>query len=261
MSHLVSAEAMSRLEAVVKEQPYPLLFATISGAHLYGFPSPDSDYDLRGVHVLPVQEVVGLTTGRETIELSTQDDQFELDLVSHDIKMFFTLLLKKNGLVLEQVFSPLVVYATPECDELRVLANGCVTKFHYHHYMGFAATQWKLFEKAPHRVKALLYVYRTLLTGIHLMRSGEVESNLVNLNRLAKISLIDDLVARKREGHEKVAIDDKWLDFYIADYQRLREELEHAHQASQLPDAPRVSRELNDLLVRVRMSYSQAKRA
>jgi len=24
------------------------LFATISGAHLYGFPSPDSDYDLRG---------------------------------------------------------------------------------------------------------------------------------------------------------------------------------------------------------------------
>jgi uncharacterized protein len=31
-------------------QPYPLLFVTISGVHLYGFPSPDSDYDLRGVH-------------------------------------------------------------------------------------------------------------------------------------------------------------------------------------------------------------------
>src|SRR5688572_22495483 len=51
-------------------QPYPLLFATISGAHLYGFPSPDSDYDLRGAHVLPLEEVVGLDAGLETIELS-----------------------------------------------------------------------------------------------------------------------------------------------------------------------------------------------
>jgi uncharacterized protein len=33
-----------RLRAEVARQPYPLLFVTISGAHLYGFPSPDSDY-------------------------------------------------------------------------------------------------------------------------------------------------------------------------------------------------------------------------
>jgi hypothetical protein len=39
------------LHCIVAAQPYPLLFATISGAHLYGFPSPDSDYDLRGAHV------------------------------------------------------------------------------------------------------------------------------------------------------------------------------------------------------------------
>ena len=39
------------LREEANRHPYPLLFATISGAHLYGFPSPDSDYDLRGVHV------------------------------------------------------------------------------------------------------------------------------------------------------------------------------------------------------------------
>ena len=43
-----------RAEAV--RRPYPLLFATISGAHLYGFPSPHSDYDLRGAHILPASE-------------------------------------------------------------------------------------------------------------------------------------------------------------------------------------------------------------
>ena len=58
-----------RLQRIVAAQPYPLLFATISGAHLYGFPSPDSDYDLRGAHVLPVRDVVGLDVKAETLEL------------------------------------------------------------------------------------------------------------------------------------------------------------------------------------------------
>ncbi len=58
----------AQLLTVVERQPYPLLFMTLSGAHLYGFPSADSDYDLRGVHILPLREVIGLRTGRETIE-------------------------------------------------------------------------------------------------------------------------------------------------------------------------------------------------
>ncbi|MBW4664163.1 MAG: nucleotidyltransferase domain-containing protein [Chroococcus sp. CMT-3BRIN-NPC107] len=59
-----------QLIEIAKNQYYPLLFATVSGAYLYGFPSPDSDYDLRGVHILPVKEVVGLDIGRETIEIA-----------------------------------------------------------------------------------------------------------------------------------------------------------------------------------------------
>ncbi len=45
---------MPRLKKQVREHPHPLIFATISGAHLYGFPSLDSDFDLRGAHVLPL---------------------------------------------------------------------------------------------------------------------------------------------------------------------------------------------------------------
>ena len=55
------------LRSEAARHPYPLLFATISGAHLYGFPSPDSDYDLRGAHILPASEAVGLLAKRETI--------------------------------------------------------------------------------------------------------------------------------------------------------------------------------------------------
>ena len=53
-----------RLHRIVAAQPYPLLFATISGAHLYGFPSPDSDFDLRGAHVLPLEKVWSAWTYR-----------------------------------------------------------------------------------------------------------------------------------------------------------------------------------------------------
>jgi hypothetical protein len=33
----------------------PLLLVSVSGAHLYGFDSPDSDIDLRGTHLLSLQ--------------------------------------------------------------------------------------------------------------------------------------------------------------------------------------------------------------
>jgi len=72
----------SRLHRIVAAQPYPPLFATISGAHLYGFPSPDSDYDLRGAHVLPVEAVVGLEVRDETLEDSRVIEGLEMDIVS-----------------------------------------------------------------------------------------------------------------------------------------------------------------------------------
>src|SRR5687767_15375321 len=78
----IPAPTAGVLDAVAAEHPYPLLFATISGAHLYGFPSPDSDFDLRGVHLLPVREVVGLKPLRETIEMTGDREGLEIDLVT-----------------------------------------------------------------------------------------------------------------------------------------------------------------------------------
>lgn len=247
----------SRLIKVIEEHPYPLLFATISGAHLYGFPSPDSDYDLRGVHILPVSDVVGLEPSRETVELSEVRDGLEIDLVTHDIRKFFLLLLKNNGYVLEQLYSPLIVHTTPEHEELKQIAMGCITRHHAHHYLGFAETQWKLFTKEqPRRVKPLLYTFRVLLTGIHLMRTGEIEANLPRLNEEAKLSYIDELVTMKVSGAEQSALDAADVSFYSSEYDRLRYELEDAFEKSTLPERPLRRGALNDLLVRVRLGQA-----
>src|ERR1700756_1400699 len=199
----------------VQQHPYPLLFATISGAHLYGFPSPDSDFDLRGVHMLPLKEVVGFQTALETIEKSGVHDGLEIDLVTHDAKKFFGLLLKKNGYVLEQVLSPLVVHTTPEHAELKEIAKECITRHHAHHYQGFAETQWQLFQKEdPPHVKPLLYVYRVLLTGIHLMRTGRIEANLIALNEDFRLPYLAELVRRKIEGAEESKLETPEIEFH-----------------------------------------------
>lgn len=252
-SNIAADVLMSR---TVAEQPYPLVFATISGAHLYGFPSPDSDYDLRGVHVLPVQEVIGLDEPLETIEVEGIRDGVELDLVTHDVKKFIQLLLKKNGYVLEQLYSPLVIHTTPEHAELKSIAHGCVTRYHNHHYLGFAQTQWRLFLKErPHRVKPLLYVFRVLLTGIHLMRTGTIEANLVRLNDEFHLTYIPELIERKLAGPEHGTLEDADVGTYEAEFQRLYSLLERAGDESTLPASTLAQPALNDLLVRIRLAF------
>ncbi|BAU10530.1 hypothetical protein LEP3755_10140 [Leptolyngbya sp. NIES-3755] len=247
---------LTLLANIATQQPYPLLFATISGAHLYGFPSPDSDYDLRGVHILPLTEVVGLKTGQETIEQSTLELNIELDLVTHDVKKFFGLLLKRNGYVLEQLYSPLIVQTTPEHEELKAIAQGCITRYHSHHYLGFAQTQWRLFAKEEHpRVKPLLYVYRVLLTGIHLMQTGEVEANLVKLNEKFQLPYLPELVDRKLKGAEKSVLSDADIEFHQREYQRLVIALETASQQSHLQEDPTAHAALHNLLIRLRLNH------
>jgi uncharacterized protein len=238
----------------VKEHKFPLMFATVSGAHLYGFPSPDSDFDLRGVHILPVDQLVGLDQPEETIESAYDAAGIEMDLVTHDAKKFFLMMLNKNGYVLEQLYSPLIVHTTPEHNELKRIGERCITRHHSHHYLGFADTQWRLFEKeSPPRVKPLLYVFRVLMTGIHLMKFGTIEANLVILNNEAKLDYIDELIATKVNSKEKATIPDDKLEFYKTEYVRLRTELEDAAKITNLPDAPSARADLNELLKRIRL--------
>ena len=51
---------LASLRQSLAQLPASPLSATVSGAHLYGFPSPDSDIDLHGAYVLPLEAVLGL---------------------------------------------------------------------------------------------------------------------------------------------------------------------------------------------------------
>jgi len=238
------------LRGLVEGLDYAPLFVTVSGAHLYGFPSRDSDVDLRGCHKLPLADVVGLDVPRETIEPKLDLAGTEVELVSHDVGKYLRLLVRNNGYILEQVFSPIIVVGQAFLDELRPIARRCITRHHYHHYRGFYATQRKLIEKEePKTVKPVLYAYRVLMTGIHLLRTGEVEANLLRLNEHFGFAFLHDLVAQKTV--EQAPADLDW-EFHVGRLAELEAQLDRAFEESDLPE-DRDRNAVNELLVRLRL--------
>lgn len=244
------------LQAVVQSGPAPL-FATISGAHLYGFPSPDSDVDLRGTFVLPLDAVLRLREPEETITVTQIQAGTEVDWVAHDIHKFARLMLKRNGYVLEQLFSPLVVFGGEWLDELRVIGRGCIIRHLYHHYRGFAHTQFGLLAKPTATVKELLYAFRVLLTGIYVLETGKIEANLRKLNEHYRQPGMDELLARKISGAEHGALATDEMAHHQPQLDRLVQRLEEAFEHSPLPDEPSTYQQLDDFVVRARLSLGQ----
>ena len=244
------------LAGIVAEQRYPLVFATVSGAHLYGFPSTDSDVDLRGAHLLPVEDLIGLAQPTETHTVMTDREGVELDLVTHDLRKFVRLMLRRNGYVLEQLLSPLVVRTTAVHTMLVELAPLVLTRHHAHHYRGFAATQRRLFDTTG-ELKPLLYAFRALLTGVHLMRTGRMLAHLPSLlvaeAAPAYLPGVDrgEAVRRTRRARRPGRGPGPRPDLA-----ELASRLDEAQRDSRLPEQPAGSAQLDDLVVTARLADS-----
>ena len=229
-----------------------LLFVTVSGAHLYGFPSPDSDVDLRGSFAAPLESVLSLDTPRETLEPEGRVGGVEVELVGHEIAKYLRLLIKPNGYVLEQIFSPLVVLTSPAHAQLKALAQDGLSRRLYHHYAGFAQGEWRDYQKPGigKTVKRLLYLHRVLMTGIVLLTEGVVEANLHRLNTRFGLDL-EPLLAMKTREQAEVSGDDS---AYTAAISGLFERLESARAQSPLPEEVPNRAAVNDFLVHLRLS-------
>jgi uncharacterized protein len=246
---------LSAMRLLVERLAYRPLFVTVSGAHLYGFPSADSDVDLRGSHCFALHDVVGLELPSQTLEHKSVSDGTEVELVSHEIAKYLSLLVRNNGYILEQILSPIVVTGQEFLDELRPLACRCITRHHYHHYRGFYATQRKLLDKEnPKRIKPLLYAYRVLMTGIHLLRSGSVEPNLPRLNEYFHLEFLDELISRKVDGENMEVADLDW-SFHETCLQELETRLDQAFQRSPLPESCDKN-PISEFLVALRLAAS-----
>jgi uncharacterized protein len=250
------SEKLPWLKNIVNEGPRPL-FATVSGAHLYGFDSPDSDYDLRGAFVSPLDQVLRLRPGKETVSVLEVRDGVELDWVAHDVLKFARMMTRRNGYVLEQLYSPLVVDGGTWHEELRAIGEGCVVRHLFHHYDGFTSSQRRLLEGGDDTIKRLLYCYRVLLTGIHVLRSGVIEAHLPALNAEYPVPEVPDLIARKRSGGERAKLVEGEAEAHRHALDSLQARLLSTFEQCELPPEPSSLDALDDFVVRARLELGR----
>lgn len=240
---------MTSLRGALEDAP-PAVFATVSGAHLYGFESPNSDVDLRGAFVMALADRCRLRPPPETITVERMIGGTELDWVAHDVRKFAKLMTRRNGYVLEQLYSPLVVSGGERLQELRDIGRGCVIRHLYHHYRGFAATKRRDLETPAATVKDLLYLIRVYLTGIRVLQVGDIEAHLPTLLEHHPVTGAGELIERKRAGDEHQHLLEGEWDRWRSTADRLEEELLAAFEACTLPDEPTSVAALDDFVVR-----------
>jgi predicted nucleotidyltransferase len=208
----------------------------LSGAHAYGFPSPDSDLDVKCVHVAPTGDLVGLVAddgNRERIEVR---DGVELDYSSHEIGAVLRGALKGNGNFLERLLGDLVLGGDePLLAAARDVVRPVLSRRVARHYAGFAGGQLRAFDDRP-TAKRALYVLRTAATGRCLLSRGALETDVARLGDFVPAELAE-LLEIKRRG-EQSALDAAHAAAWRARLVEAIAAVDAAHATSALPPEP-----------------------
>jgi uncharacterized protein len=234
---VLTAEQRRIAGALIDEQARARhhLVVYLSGAHAYGFPSPDSDLDLKCIHIAPTGALVGLhpkDAGAEKMEVR---DGVEIDYGSNEVGAALRGAIKGNGNFLERLLGDLVLAADePRLAAVRPLVRDALCRRTQRHYLGFAGSQQRAAEASP-TAKRVLYVLRTAATGLHLLRTGELVIDLTRLVDEMQLGAARELIAIKQTG-EKTPLDGAMLAAWRGEMARMIDGLAAARETSVLPE-------------------------
>ena len=223
----------------IAQSPVPgaVLQCGVTGSHDYGFSSPDSDLDLKGLFIAPTRRLLGLGRPPETFDRLIDFEGVECDLTLTEIGKGLQLLVNGNGNLLERLLSSFQLYPGEPLEQLQELARGAVSRRCARHYQGFFRGMCREHERAEQpRAKTLLYAYRVALTGIHLLRTGELIADLRTL--APKLGYPDALalIHLKVLGAEKGAVTPEVDARHRAAWPALEADLQAALERSPLPE-------------------------
>ena len=152
-----------------------VLYACETGSRAWGFPSPDSDYDIRLIYKHNIDWYLCLSKGKDNIEYMSDDKA--IDLTGWDIRKSLKLLWKSNGSLLERIQSP-VVYTEKEgfIDCYLELAKRCYSPIAtMHHYLNMAGKSYEEVKgKDEARLKRLFYALRGSMACKWIMDRDEM---------------------------------------------------------------------------------------
>lgn len=241
-------------EAVLVEQGASAdhIVVALSGSHAYGFPSADSDLDLKACHVMATDKLLGLSNERTCYDRLEVIDGVEIDYTSNEVGDVLAGIIAGNGNYIERVLGPHLCATSAEHAELAALTRSALSLRVHHHYRGFASGQRKALDAAAEpSAKKLLYVLRTALTGTHLLTTGQLVTDLQMTAEAHGIEGIAELIELKQAAERTVltaAQRDRWRG--VVD--QVFDLLNRARTCGYLPDEPANIAEINDWLIALR---------
>ena len=161
------------LRAIEATYKVKIIYACETGSRAWGFPSPDSDYDVRFIYRHERDWYLSLNDRKDTVEMMDGD----FDVTGWDLRKCLKLLKKSNVPLIERFQSP-IIYFTDETfkQDFLKLINAYyspIASFYHHHSL--ATKFWnKLKGKEKIKLKAYFYLVRSLLSCNWIVRDKTV---------------------------------------------------------------------------------------
>ncbi len=158
-----------------QEKGIEILFACETGSRAWGFPSPDSDFDVRIIYKHEKDWYLSLTEEKDSIELFFENN--EIDITGWDIRKSLRLLWKSNPALLERIQSPIIYKVNTEfLTEVTSVAQSAYSRFAtIHHYLSMAK---KIFEEVnnseEYKLKKFFYALRASVACKWILEKEEM---------------------------------------------------------------------------------------
>jgi predicted nucleotidyltransferase len=160
----MKAHIIKKLMEIEANEGIRILFACESGSRGWGFPSIDSDYDVRFIYVRKEEDYSRLYPRPTEMRFPIIDD---LDIAGWDLFKVLTLLYKSNVSPFEWIQSPVVYH---EFNRFKtsfrtMMENYFDTRRHAHHYLGIVRSKVENLQRETMKLKSLFYILRSLLAA------------------------------------------------------------------------------------------------
>lgn len=181
---------IQKLKEIEQTENIRILHAVESGSRAWGFPSPDSDYDVRFIYVRPPEFYLRLEKTRDVIELPIND---MLDINGWDLNKALRLLHSSNPTLFEWMSSPVIYHQTEFIDQLQpIMGQYFSCKSGLYHYLSMAERNCKEFLLGDMvKVKKYFYVLRPILACKWILHTSSKPPML--FSELADAELDDSL--------------------------------------------------------------------
>lgn len=205
----IELEIIRQLRTIEAEEDVRILYACESGSRAWGFPSRDSDYDVRFLYVRRPEAYLSIFEPRDVIERPISN---LLDINGWDLKKALLLFRKSNPPLLEWLQSGIRYeenYTVAE--SIRALSPlGFSPKSCIYHYLNMARGNYRSYLQGSEvKIKKYFYVLRPLLAcawiekynGVPPLEFSVLVETLIPGGTPLR-QTVDQLLIRKMSGDE-----------------------------------------------------------